>query len=100
MFRAAIDIHEQRIAVRRNTKSITAVHARVSQDLRELPFFQNVSIEIDVVDVVEIVAENRFAIAGPFWCSERIGLQLGILHGPKTGAIGVHQADGATHRLS
>jgi hypothetical protein len=30
VFGAAIDIHEQRLAIRRNTKSITAVHACIS----------------------------------------------------------------------
>jgi len=31
---AAIDIHKQHLAVRRNAQSITAVHARISQNLR------------------------------------------------------------------
>jgi len=58
VLRAAIDIHQQRLAVRRNTQSIAAVHARVSQDFRELPFLQNISIEIDLVNIVEIVTKN------------------------------------------
>src|SRR5689334_10529112 len=57
MLRAAINIHQQRRAVGRNTKSIAAVHACVSQDLRKLPFLQNLSVEIDLVNVVQIVTK-------------------------------------------
>ena len=74
MFRAAIDIHQQRFAVRRNAQSIAAVHARVGQDFRELPFLQNVSMQIDLINVVQIVAKNRFAIRRPFRCAKRFRL--------------------------
>src|SRR6266545_5439218 len=86
---AAIDIHQQRLAVRRNTKSIAAVHARISQNLRELPFLQNVSVQIDLVNVVEIVTENGFAVSSPFWFPESFTLQPGILYKTETGPVGV-----------
>src|SRR5947208_7046350 len=73
VLRATIDIHQQRLAVRRNTQPIAAVHARVSQDFRELPLPQNLSIQVDLINIVEIVAENRFAISRPFRRTKRFG---------------------------
>src|SRR6266550_8916543 len=74
MLGAAIDIHQQCLAVRRNSKSITTIHARISQNLRELPFLQNVSVQIDLVNIVEIVTENRFSIARPRRLAKRFAL--------------------------
>lgn len=58
VFGAAIDIHQQHLAIWRNAQPIVAVHARVGQDFGELPLLQNVSVQIDLVKIVEIVTEN------------------------------------------
>src|SRR6266480_7909716 len=37
----------------RNTQSIAAVHARIRQNLRELPFLPNVSVQIDLIKIIQ-----------------------------------------------
>src|SRR5205814_10559654 len=71
---AAIALHQHRRAVRRNTESIPTIHARISQNLRKLPFLQDLSVQIDLVNIVEIVIENRFSIARPRWLAKRFAL--------------------------
>ena len=93
MLSSAIDIHQQRLAIGRNTEPIVAVHAGVGQNFRELPFLQDVSVQIDLVKIFEIVTKNRFAIASPFRRPERFAFQFGIFHKTKTGTIGIGQTE-------
>jgi CRISPR/Cas system-associated endonuclease Cas3-HD len=83
VLRATVNIHQQRRGVGRNAKSIAAVHACVSQDLRELPFLQNLSVEIDLVNVVQIVTENRFCHRAPIPVHQT--LRALALHSSQTG---------------